>query len=190
MSRRSPVLRTLLAGCSAALALTALPGQAQAAPGDDADLIRRFEQLLCPPEEELASKPVGTERLKALDSWQSMQPYDWKGGISAYRETRNRLWPQNGGDLNESNRAVICADPVAFGEAVRNGILDRKGDLKDGCATSEGVQRFWEYKAVALGAVEDEDWAALDKLMPNWGDPVEFIRSYHLTPCTELVGRM
>ncbi|MBC9718999.1 hypothetical protein H9Y04_41385 [Streptomyces sp. TRM66268-LWL] len=189
MPRRSLALRALLAGCSAALALTALPAAAHAAPADEGELVAQFERLLCPPEEELAAKPVGAERLKALDSWQSMQPYDWQGGISAYREARQRVWPLHGGDLNEANRTLICGDPTAFGEHVRNAILDRKGDLKDGCATEEGVQRFWEYKAMTLQAVEDEDWAALDRLMPNWRNPVEFVRSYHLTPCTELVGR-
>ncbi|MDG4864835.1 hypothetical protein P8605_42470 [Streptomyces sp. T-3] len=183
--RSATALRSTAAAFTAALALTALPAQtATAAPAGDEEqrMAQEAFDAMCPAE------PVEHEAdwYTAVDSWQSMQPYDWRGYKAAHREARSKLY----GDpaFNEDTRVAMCEGMVAYGDELKNQTLDRKGDLKNGCATVAGMTAFYEHKITALRAIQANNWPEVDKLVPGWRDPAQFVRDYHKVTCTNLTG--
>lgn len=121
--RPATALRSTAAAFTAALALAVLPAQAAtAAPADDDEqrMAQEAFAAMCPAE------PVEHEAdwYTAFDSWQSMQPYDWRGNNSAYREARNMLYSDPA--FNEDTRVRMCEGLVAYSDVVKNSTLDRK----------------------------------------------------------------
>jgi len=85
------------------------------------------------------------------DDWakaETMLPYELKKALNPAEEARKKLY----GDakLNADTAHKICNGMTAYTDALKNQILDLKGDLKPECATAAGIRRFIHDKEVLL----------------------------------------
>ncbi|MFI5761859.1 hypothetical protein ACIA8F_13065 [Streptomyces sp. NPDC051563] len=134
------------------------------------------------PDQELHSR----EWMLATDSWQSLTPYYLKRPISPDASARLDLFREE--RLTEDTRKAVCDGPAKYADHLKNVVLDLKGDLRTGCATSRGLTAFYDYKLETVRAINDHQWAKVDKLMAGWRDPKKFTTDTGRTSCQTLTG--
>ncbi|MGH4033611.1 hypothetical protein ACQB60_32305 [Actinomycetota bacterium Odt1-20B] len=154
-------------GAVLAAVLAGALGSAPAAHADDeGDFAAVVHKELCSDQER------GPLWYSAVDSWQSLQPYHWKKNVSPEAETRAALYQDR--RLTEDVRVQMCADMTTYAGELKKHVLDLKGDLKTGCATATGMNRFYDHKRDLFHLIEERDWKALDSAMPGWRKPAFF----------------
>ncbi|MCX5205944.1 hypothetical protein OG897_31545 [Streptomyces sp. NBC_00237] len=174
----------------AAGALMPVPRQVGAALADDdpgaaeQKMAKEIMDGLCAqdPDRELHTY----EWMLAVDSWQALTPYRLKRTVSPDAAARDALF----GDrrLTEDTRKATCNGLTRYAEALKAAVLDLRGDLKPGCATTTGLNAFHDFKLRAFRAISDHKWDEVTTLMPGWRDPQKFTETNLTTSCERLTG--
>ncbi|MEU7140923.1 hypothetical protein ABZ942_15840 [Nocardia sp. NPDC046473] len=85
---------------------------------------------------------------RQVDIERSMSPYVLKGGGSAEDIARQKLYTDN--KYNPTTRRKMCGGLAKYAETVADVILSKKGDIKDCCATEQGLANFLKNKMRAF----------------------------------------
>ncbi|MFI6046412.1 hypothetical protein ACIA8C_32670 [Nocardia sp. NPDC051321] len=99
---------------------------------------------------------------------QRQAPYTWVFN-DKYRSNNpncnpfeSTLYELYGDEFNPVTREKMCSDLTDFSRALKNNVVDHKGDIKACCATEDGMEKFFEKKLDDQIANNEKQLEAID----------------------------
>ncbi|WP_329122121.1 hypothetical protein [Streptomyces sp. NBC_01465] len=183
-------LVSVLPGVAGATSVVPHRGSVSAVAADGADdteqkLAKEVFDAMCSRDED--DPKYTNEWYQAVESWQAITPYTLKRSYTPEAAARENLYGQP--RLTNDTRKAMCGGMTSYANALKDAVLDLKGDIRDGCATTPGLGAFYDFKMEAFRAIDDHDWAKVDKIMPGWRDPATFAENTGANGmCTKWTG--